>query len=133
MAAFTGLLGVVVGVLLASLFTTRRERWNRKCDLYLQLLEHIGVTHMILFSWIRTPSRDRGVEFLAEGEQISRALARGRLILDRDTALAIDELETKWRIAGGLGDAPAVVQERVRALESAYERVRGTARRDLRL
>jgi hypothetical protein len=132
-SAFAGLLGVVVGAALAALFTTRRERWNLKCDLYLRLLEHLDVTRMILYSWLKTPSSNRERDFFAEGEQIWRAHARAKLILDPEMARAIDELETNWRSAGGLSDAPAAMQLKVQALQGAYDRVRAIARRDLHL
>lgn len=133
LAAVAGLLGGVIGVVLAALFTTRRERWNLKCDLYLRLLEHLEVTKMILYSWIRTPSSNRESDLFAEGERIWRAHARAKLILDAETARAIDELETNWRTAGGLSDAPAPMQLKVQALQGAYDRVRAIARQDLRL
>lgn len=139
-----GLGGIVVGALLQSLLTTRRERWNLKRDLYTRLLENLGKAKTALDGlWeaeAGDPARFSGEwsAGLVEQEasavaEITRAASVAGMMLNRNTVEALESLQREWGKARRAHTMFEEVDHRLAAVGEAYRLVLAAARRDLRL
>lgn len=134
---FAGVFGLL-GAWLNSRFTTRRERWTFKRDIYARLLEHLHEAECLLRTWMRYPDANKeDVLWIALGkevEQVRRAYAVGNLVLHPAAGAAIVNIERVWEeIRAGQGTAAEAIRARIDALAAAYGAVLAAGRVDLRL
>lgn len=149
LTALVGVLGVLLGAWLTSLFNTRRERWNLRRELYTRLLENLGEAREALeylydieMSYPRTgndaeeKSWEKRREHQSQREsnavkQIRLATSVAAIMLPKNTLEALQEMEAEWNQANRAGSISEHLDIRLAATKKAYNLLVKAAREDL--
>lgn len=142
----TGLLGIAVG----SWFTTRRERWTLRCELYTRLLEHLGeavdALELLYDAVLAGPGQgetagnqwDIRIRQLTEresraAEEIRRATSVATIMLSDEALKVLKSLQKGWNLSGQAESWGEHVSIRLEAAQKAYTVLVAAAKKDLHL
>ncbi len=147
-AAFAGLLGIVIGALLNARLSTLRERWNLRRDLYTRLLENLGeaadalesLQHAVLanpgpIEKAKNQQDDR-IRSLTEresraSEEIHRATSVAAIMLSDEAIKALESFRKEWNLSTQAESQGEHVSIRLDAARKAYNVLVKAAKKDL--
>lgn len=147
-AAFAGLLGIVIGALLNARLTTRRERWNLRRELYARLLENLGEmvdalellhdalrvgpgpTEKAKSQWDIRIGRLTERESRAE-EEIRRATSVAAIMLTDEALKALKSFRKEWNLSEQAEYWDEHVSIRLEGARKAYGVLVKVAKEDL--
>jgi len=106
MFALVGVMAGMIGAWLNSRFTTIRERWNLKRELYTRLLENLGELLPVLNEQRRNSLRgdldddDLKKRDVIIREQLRKAVSVAAIMLPDQSLTALKAMQKEWEGAG---------------------------------